>query len=577
MCNLSAEDTNTEESQVRAKQKKLTVLDLFCGAGGFSEGFKQQGCEIVQGVDCWEPAINTFNHNFRLTSQAGDVLDISKNIKGIATLPDTDILIGSPPCVNFSSSNKCGNADKASGISLIEAFIKIVAVKKYQPNSSLKAWFMENVLNARKYIKDEYTFADLRLTKWAKKHKLHPDEVAISLKNNMQIVNATDFGVAQSRKRIFAGEVVKLKSFPKLQIRKLKQPISVNKIFRDFPKPFKKQNIIKDPNYKFIHLDQEDLTDHFYDTGIYESHWGYAKHHKTNHPYMGNMFFPENKDNPSRTVTATALQAAREALIYDCELDRTGDGQYRSPTIREISVLMSFPITYQFFGSQNTKWCLIGNAVTPLVSGAIAKATLQALHINIRSKPFVEKIPNLYGINNLNNFQKKSFNNPPKRKKGCRFRRHPFKEGNMTVALSNYCLKKNGTYDGKWRTTVTYGSGKNYKLQAVDNRRRLTIKNFIERNFNDGAEFIQKVDSEFLSKVASRNGLQSRYEQNISDNKKLSPIDLIDETAELISQYANGEIINTNKIFKHKSNVHKRQLYALYAITQISKTANSRK
>lgn len=35
----------------------MTVIDLFCGAGGFSEGFRQQGFEILQGIDCWEPAI----------------------------------------------------------------------------------------------------------------------------------------------------------------------------------------------------------------------------------------------------------------------------------------------------------------------------------------------------------------------------------------------------------------------------------------------------------------------------------------------------------------------------------------
>ena len=47
--------------------EKFTVLDLFCGAGGFSEGFRQQGFDIVLGVDNWQPAIDTFNHNFNLT------------------------------------------------------------------------------------------------------------------------------------------------------------------------------------------------------------------------------------------------------------------------------------------------------------------------------------------------------------------------------------------------------------------------------------------------------------------------------------------------------------------------------
>ena len=43
---------------------KLTVIDFFCGAGGFSEGFRQQGFEIVCGIDSWKPAIDSFNFNF---------------------------------------------------------------------------------------------------------------------------------------------------------------------------------------------------------------------------------------------------------------------------------------------------------------------------------------------------------------------------------------------------------------------------------------------------------------------------------------------------------------------------------
>jgi DNA (cytosine-5)-methyltransferase 1 len=43
---------------------KPTVIDIFCGAGGFSEGFRQQGFDVVMGIDSWLPAIETFNHNF---------------------------------------------------------------------------------------------------------------------------------------------------------------------------------------------------------------------------------------------------------------------------------------------------------------------------------------------------------------------------------------------------------------------------------------------------------------------------------------------------------------------------------
>ena len=63
---------------------------------------------------------------------------------------------------------------------------------------------------------------------------------------------------------------------------------------------------------------------------------------------MGRMSFPENEEMPSRTVTATRIGSSREALIYASEYGRKGDGQYRTPTVREAACLMGFPITYQF-------------------------------------------------------------------------------------------------------------------------------------------------------------------------------------------------------------------------------------
>ena len=133
---------------------QLTVIDFFCGAGGFSEGFRQKGFKILNGYDNWQPAINTFNHNFETKSTTKNILDFKESIEEIDLLPNTDVIIGSPPCVSFSSSNISGKADKESGVILTKIFLRIVAVKKYQKNSILKAWYMENVANSRNYLAD---------------------------------------------------------------------------------------------------------------------------------------------------------------------------------------------------------------------------------------------------------------------------------------------------------------------------------------------------------------------------------------------------------------------------------------
>src|SRR5690554_4072659 len=190
--------------------RKMRVIDFFCGAGGFSEGFRQMGYEILNGYDHWKPAVETFNYNFQTNSQVKNILDFENSIEEIERLPNTEIIIGSPPCVSFSSSNKSGNADKSLGIRLTESYLRIIAIKKHKPNSILKAWFMENVVNSSKYLNDNYSFRDLNLSEWAINHGFKEDDIAIRLRDNTTVINAADYGSFQARKRVFSGEMIHL-------------------------------------------------------------------------------------------------------------------------------------------------------------------------------------------------------------------------------------------------------------------------------------------------------------------------------------------------------------------------------
>lgn len=292
---------------------KPTVIDIFCGAGGFSEGFRQQGFGIVMGIDSWLPAIETFNHNFGLECEIKNVLDFKDSIEEIETLPDTDVIIGSPPCVAFSNSNISGKADKTSGVTLTEVFLRIVAVKKHKKNSKLKAWYMENVTNSVNYLSDYYTFKDLGLTKWAKENRISPYKKAIILKDNQPIINSADYGSAQKRKRVISGEIIakgkltiprKTHKDPKKEGEEINY-IPLKKVIKGLPKPNRKNRSkkeITDPLYPTIKIKMNELTDHFYDTGLYTCEWKQSRFLKVNHPYMGRMSFPENPNKPSRRL-----------------------------------------------------------------------------------------------------------------------------------------------------------------------------------------------------------------------------------------------------------------------------------
>lgn len=76
----------------------LTVTDLFCGAGGSSQGAVDAGAEVRMALNHWKLAIETHNSNFPATDH--DCADISAS--NPRRYPTTDILIGSPECVNHS-------------------------------------------------------------------------------------------------------------------------------------------------------------------------------------------------------------------------------------------------------------------------------------------------------------------------------------------------------------------------------------------------------------------------------------------------------------------------------------------
>ena len=566
---------------------KLTVIDFFCGAGGFSEGFRQQDYNIVAGYDHWKPAINSFNHNFGTSSEVTNILDFKESIKKIDNLPNTDVIIGSPPCVSFSSSNISGKADKESGVLLIKIFLRIVAVKKFQPNSTLKAWYMENVANSRNYLADYYTFKDLGLGDWAKEHRLSPNKKAIILKDNQPLINSADYGSHQSRKRAISGEIISHNKLiipkptnsnnPKDNLPKWK---ILGQLIKKMPSPIEQRlgKKVTDPIYKEIKLTVSKLTDHFYDSGLYQSEWKQSKHYKTNHPFMGKMSFPENTDKPSRTVTATKSGTSREALIYKSEYNRTGNGEYRNPTIREIASVMGFPFTYQFLGTENSKWRLVGNAVCPSVSRTFASDLKRLLEIPTIESLVLEKNPTLKNIPNLNTFIEKEFDKQPKRNKNSRFRRQPLKEGNLTVTLSNYDIVKNNQPKNKWFTSIQYGTGEGFPTQNVKNNFYKEIEPIILK-FKEGEKFLKIINNGFTEKIGTSKDLQKYYELQISNCSVSQPTELVEEITHILNQieFEQNEFEqNGTVVFKHKSKIPKKQLFALYAINKISSIANKK-
>jgi DNA (cytosine-5)-methyltransferase 1 len=147
----------------------MTVLDLFCGGGGFSVGFKEAGFKIKYGIDLWKGCQETYQYNH---PNAEFINDDIRN-QDPYDYKDVEILIGSPPCKHFSrASNK---RDCTKGMELVCEFRRWVEIIKP------KVWIMENVSAIKSHLNRLY----------------YPV---------VKILNASHYGVPQNRLRCFSGK-----------------------------------------------------------------------------------------------------------------------------------------------------------------------------------------------------------------------------------------------------------------------------------------------------------------------------------------------------------------------------------
>lgn len=424
----------------------MRVADFFCGGGGFSEGFRQAGFEIVFAVDKWEPAVTTYKGNKPSVNVIqDDVIRISMldDEEFEKIVPDSEVIIGSPPCQAFSHSNKSGNGDKTLGIQLIEAYLRIIARKKAKPNSALRYWVLENVPAVKKHIKELYTAKDLGLQG---NIVLRPHGGAAG------IYNAKYFGAPTNRKRYLCGEFPAPKSTHTDETL-----VTLQDVVASLGEPTSTPTgYIRDVNYPDLQMARKDVTDHGYIYELANFEWEAAKRLKQDKGYMGKMSFPENLDKPARTVMATMTACAREAMILGY-----GENKYRLPTVREAASMMSFPIDYRFYGkSKATKHTLVGNAVPPKLSYAIAKAILLDAGEKIPEKYIPIRYDSDIEFLNLNGTKFSPKKEKP-RKDNAKFKYHiPYLIlSAYRVELTNYHsdFKENLI---KWDAEIHYSQGK---------------------------------------------------------------------------------------------------------------------
>ncbi len=116
----------------------LYVIDLFCGAGGFSEGARQAGAKVILAIDNWQEALDVHElnhpdcHHLKM-ELGGDQDEFVSMIEGFIDLyvPENGRvhIHASPPCQNLSIANN-GNDKKniIEGLRLLQWSLEILSI-----------------------------------------------------------------------------------------------------------------------------------------------------------------------------------------------------------------------------------------------------------------------------------------------------------------------------------------------------------------------------------------------------------------------------------------------------------------
>ena len=160
---------------------KIRALDLFHGAGGSSIGARIAGAKIIAAIDNWYIAFSTYSSNFPGTKVINeDIRKVSpKRLREI--VGDIDLILASPECTNHSCAKGAGVRCENSRMT---AFQVIRFAKEFMP----KWVVIENVIQMRS---------------WDRHLELIDKLQKLGYCVSEEILNAQDFGVPQSRRRLF--------------------------------------------------------------------------------------------------------------------------------------------------------------------------------------------------------------------------------------------------------------------------------------------------------------------------------------------------------------------------------------
>ena len=329
----------------------MKVVSLFSGCGGLDLGFEKAGFDVVWAneYDTSIHATYRLNHpNTQLCTL--DIREINSN-----DIPDSDGIIGGPPCQSWSLGGKSLGIEDDRG-KLVYDYIRIVKDKKP------KFFIMENVpgmLTPRHFNAFNEFLNLFRNAGYIVKYEL---------------MNAADFKIPQDRQRVIIVGIRKDLDVEYLFPTKLDSiPVTLLRAIGDLKTP-------PIPYYnEQVNIENNDILNHDYYTGPYDS-----------------KFMARNRvrewDELSFTIQAQAknepLHPQAPKMVYVSSNERKfvegKEHMYRRLSVRECARIQTFPDSFKFMYDKVVDgYKMVGNAVPPRLAYYIALSIKQCFSITM--------------------------------------------------------------------------------------------------------------------------------------------------------------------------------------------------
>jgi DNA (cytosine-5)-methyltransferase 1 len=311
------------------EQNKFKVCSFFAGGGLLDLAFKDE-YQIIWANELHEQPALSYMHNIGRHIKVGDILQHPNYL-----IPYGDVYIGGPPCVDYSSDGKNRGEEGLTG-RLVWKYQSIIAHNKPM------AFLLENVSNLARQHKDTL-------------YRLLTSFTDLGYNMGFRLLNAADYGVAQSRERLIIVGIRKDLGF-----------------FYEFPEPSQIRATVRDVIGDLP--EAATVTKFIYEEPIVANHTTNWESPSPERLYDV-ILNPRNQrrgmrrltwDDVSPTLTAHIAKDGREFL------HPTAD---RRLTVREALRIMSVPDSYVIPGivKLSHQYRLTGNGVPYLLGKALAR------------------------------------------------------------------------------------------------------------------------------------------------------------------------------------------------------------